>query len=296
MKTLLLILLCFTIFTTSSAQEFYTDFEDGTLQGWTNKDGSLDMLTVESNAAGHHLQKVCDGTNTAVGEMTIVNTENWVGNYFYSPTGQGGDEDMYTLDEIVLRNSNNFDLQIRFGYTGSNGYMVVTTDPILVPAQSDWAVYASPHFINFPIIHNLTILNDTTGLPFEEIYGNVRDMFEDVIEFRIFHNDQIVYDGKIETGTLEVDDIIKYILLGTEDQQASKIRLYPNPVKDVLTISMPNSDTGVIELYNILGEKVLVAKLTSSNSSLNLSELKSGIYLATINTSSNSTTKKIVKL
>jgi hypothetical protein len=284
------------MFVTATSQQYYTNFEDGTLQGWTNKDGTVDMLTVEANGNGFYLQKVCDGTNTAVGEMTIVNTENWVGDFFYSPTGQAGDVDMFTPDEIILRNSNNFDLYIRFGYTGSNGYMVVTTDPILVPAQSDWQVYSSPHFINFPIIHNLTILNDTTGLPFEEIYNNVHDMFADVIEFRIFHNDQIVYDGKLETGTLEVDEIIKYILLATDDQDISKVRLYPNPVKDILSISMPFSEGAILEVYNVLGEKVLIAKLIGDSSSINLSDLESGIYLATIRSKHATTTKKIVKL
>jgi hypothetical protein len=279
--------------TTSGVGQFFSHFEDGTLQGWTNKDGTTDQLSVETNTnLGHHLLKECDGTNTAVGEMTIINTENWVGDYFYSPTGQGGDEDMLTPDEIVLRNSNNFDLNIRFGYTGANGYMVVTTDPIVVPAQSDWDIYSSPHFIDFPTIHNLTILTDTTGLTFEEIYDNVHDMFEDVVEFRIFHNDQIVYDGKVETGILEIDDVITFILLNTEDQNTPKVRLYPNPVKDVLTISIFDSEKGVIEVYNVLGENVLTALLTSSTSSLNLSDLKSGIYLATIKTKTTTTTKK----
>lgn len=297
MKTLHSILCCLLITTFGIGQEFYSDFEDGTLQGWTNKDGATDQLSVEVNAnTGHHLLKECDGTNTGVGEMTIINTENWVGDYFYSPTGQGGDVDMLTPDEIVLRNSNNFDLYIRFGYTGSNGYMVVTTDPILVPAQSDWNVYSSPHYIVFPTIHNLTILNDTTGLPFEEIYNNVHDMFEDVIEFRIFHNDQIVYDGKVENGTLEMDDLFKLILLNTEDQNLPKVRLYPNPVKDVMTVTISNSEKGIIEIYNVLGEKVLSASLLSATSNLNLSDLKSGIYLATIKTSTTTTTKKIVKL
>jgi hypothetical protein len=98
------------------------------------------LVNVEpsSTSTGFNLQKVCDGTNSPIGEMTIVNQEKWVGNYFY---GISGDEYMINLDFITLRNTNNFDLHIRYGFTGANGYQVVTTEPIIVPALSDWAVY-----------------------------------------------------------------------------------------------------------------------------------------------------------
>ncbi|PKA83940.1 putative secreted protein (Por secretion system target) [Ulvibacter sp. MAR_2010_11] len=295
MRILFTFLCCLVLPFSGSSQDFYSDFDDGTLQGWTNNDGTVNELSVQPNASGNHLQKICDGTNTAVGEMTIINTQNWVGNYFYSPTG-GTDEAMYTIDEILMRNSNSFDLYVRFGYTGSNGYRVVTTDPIVVPAQSDWGYYSSPHHIEFPTINNLTILNDTSGLTFEEIYENVETMFEDVIEFRIFHNDQIEYDGKLETGTLEIDELIKMILLSTGEQELSKIKLFPNPAKDMVTITLPDNETGNAEFYNVLGKKVLTARLLNVRSTVNLAELTSGMYLVSVKTSTSTTTKKLVKI
>ncbi len=291
-------LLCCLLFCLSAiSQNFYSDFEDGTLQGWTNTNGSTDFLTVIPNgtSGGYHLQKNVDGSNSPLGEMAIKNTENWVGNYFYSPTGSG-DQDMKSVDEIILRNSNSFNLNLRFAYKGSNGYMVVTTDPIVVPAQSDWAVYTSEHYIDFPVIHNLTILNDTGGLPYAEVFNNVHEMFEDVVEFRILHNNEIAFDGSIETGTLEIDDIYFYELLSVEDPSIDSIKLFPNPVKDMLSISTKNDILKEIEIFNVLGEKVFYSKLSSKTTKLDLSILKSGVYFATIKTERSNITKKIIKI
>ena len=65
--------------------------------------------------------------------MAIINTTEWAGNYFYIVIDMMA---LRTIDDIYMKNDNNFDLHLRYGFTGANGYMVVTTDPIIVPALS----------------------------------------------------------------------------------------------------------------------------------------------------------------
>lgn len=296
MKTVFLFLFSLSLSSVGLSQDFYSDFEDGTLQGWTNKDGSTTMIGVQfgSTASDNYLHKICDGSMTPVGEMTILNQVNWVGNYFYEPGG--GDEAMLNLDFITLRNTNDFDLHIRYGFTGANGYVAVTTDPIIVPALSDWNVYENAFNIVFPGIYNLTILTDTTGLPFLEYFNNVHDLFEDVVEVRIFHNEAIAYDGEFVSGTLDVDKIEAFILLSNEDQKKPEVEFFPNPAVEFVSIRNTSLEKTTISIYNLLGEKVQEQLIISGLTKLDISNLNTGIYLATFKTESATFTKKLVKL
>ncbi|MFT4849127.1 MAG: hypothetical protein ACI83B_001665 [Sediminicola sp.] len=278
------------------SQDYYTDFSDGTLQAWTNQDSSTDLLTAESNgtSSGFNLQKVCDGSNSSTGEMTIVNHVNWVGNYFY---GISGDEYMINLDYITLRNTNNFDLHIRYGFTGANGYQVVTTDPILVPALSDWDMYENQFAVtNVPGLYNLSIITDTGTLPYLEVMNNVHDLFEEVVEVRIFHNPVVSFDGELVTGNLDIDIIEALLLLSNEDLKITEVAIFPNPVTDFISIRTEGAAEGIITIYNVLGEKLIEEDFNSNQTQFAVSNLHSGVYMVNIKAKGSITTKKFVKL
>ena len=81
----------------------------------------------------------------------------------------------------------------------------------------------------------------------------------------------------------------------TEDKEFSKaIKLYPNPVNDVLQISN-TTDISIdrIEIYNVLGARVQVIK--KPQNTINVSSLSNGMYLLKLYTEKGSTTKRIVK-
>jgi hypothetical protein len=296
MRTVFLFLFASILCLNSFSQDYYTDFADGTLQGWTNIDSMTDLLTAEPSitTTGFNLQKVCDGTNSAIGEMTIVNHENWVGNYFY---GISGDEYMINLDNITLRNTNNFDLYIRYGFTGANGYQVVTTEATIVPALSDWDVYENQFAVtSVPGLYNLTIITDTGTLPYLEVMNNVHDLFEEVVEVRIFHNPAISFEGELVSGNLDIDVIEAILLLSNNDQKKSEVAISPNPTSDFISIKVKNAIEGTITIYNILGEKLIQQTINSSQTKIATSSLNSGVYLATIETKGTITTKKFVKL
>ena len=295
MRTVFLFLFGLILVPNMLSQDYLTDFADGTLQGWTNQDSSTDLLTVEvsSTNSGFNLQKVCDGTISPIGEMTVVNHVNWVGNYFY---GISGDEYMINLDFITLRNTNNFDLHIRYGFTGANGYQVVTTDAILVPALSDWDIYENQFAVtSVPGLYNLTIITDTGTLPYLEIMNNVHDLFEEVVEVRIFHNPVISFDGEVVTGNLDIDLIEAFILLSSEDQKISEAAIYPNPFTDLLHIELPSGVEGTATLFNILGQPIKEGQLNSNESTFETSNLESGVYFISIKTATAAFTKKVVK-
>jgi hypothetical protein len=81
--------------------------------------------------------------------------------------------------------------------------------------------------------------------------------------------------------------------LSTKDILASKVKLFPNPAKDYITVLTNNVQISSIEMYSVLGEKV-ISQNTLTNNRLNVSGLSNGIYFMKINADGSSATKKVV--
>lgn len=82
--------------------------------------------------------------------------------------------------------------------------------------------------------------------------------------------------GGISTGSVFVDNIAVVSTLSVNDFNNDAVAMFPNPVKDKLTVKSA-VDINKIEVYSILGEKVLSNNL--SNNTLNMESLSKGIYL-----------------
>lgn len=76
-------------------------------------------------------------------------------------------------------------------------------------------------------------------------------------------------------------------------QQISGLTVYPNPVKDgILHINTNNNVEKNVTVYDVSGKVVLESVV--NNNTLNVSNLKSGIYFANINENGITETKKII--
>jgi hypothetical protein len=71
---------------------------------------------------------------------------------------------------------------------------------------------------------------------------------------------------------------------GIADIAAGQIALFPNPVKNQLHVSLPQSmDNARIEIYNLLGSKVLAQNLNgAAGKEIDLTGIDSGIYMARV--------------
>ena len=76
---------------------------------------------------------------------------------------------------------------------------------------------------------------------------------------------------------------------GIDHINSTSIRIYPNPVNDVLNISNSENISSV-SIYNMLGQEVLFSKMNTSSGQINVSALPKGIYLvkALVGTTINS--------
>ncbi|HTO35279.1 MAG TPA: T9SS type A sorting domain-containing protein [Flavobacterium sp.] len=84
--------------------------------------------------------------------------------------------------------------------------------------------------------------------------------------------------------------LVRNANLSTNHIDKSDIKIYPNPVQDILNIESQETVLSV-EVFDLLGKKILVSK----DKTIDVSKLKNGIYLLKINTENGVLTEKIMK-
>jgi hypothetical protein len=84
------------------------------------------------------------------------------------------------------------------------------------------------------------------------------------------------------------------VTLGSEDFFAENLKVYPNPVKDVITVSYAE-DIMSIAIYNIVGQLVMVKEINAAEAHIDLSPLTTGTYLVKIASGEAVKTVKIIK-
>ncbi|WPR71565.1 T9SS type A sorting domain-containing protein [Flavobacterium sp. NG2] len=82
--------------------------------------------------------------------------------------------------------------------------------------------------------------------------------------------------------------------LSTKDFESGTFTYYPNPVEDILTLNYANTiDT--VEVFNILGQKVYASQPNATSTQLDLSNLKSAIYIVKISSNGKAVAARIYK-
>jgi hypothetical protein len=74
-----------------------------------------------------------------------------------------------------------------------------------------------------------------------------------------------------------------------ETVKENPVSVYPNPVSDILNISLKGSKEENVEIYNMEGRKVMETKIGNGKSSINVSNLQTGNYILVIKDISLST-------
>lgn len=82
--------------------------------------------------------------------------------------------------------------------------------------------------------------------------------------------------------------------LGVAKFETSSVKMYPNPVRNTLTIEA-NSAIQKISVYNILGQEVMSKSPKSSSATLQTSALEKGTYIVKTDIDGNISTNKLIK-
>ena len=90
-----------------------------------------------------------------------------------------------------------------------------------------------------------------------------------------------------------IDDISIDIYDGIESKtNSNKVSMYPNPVNDVLNV-VSNNTIENIQITNMVGQVVIDANPVAKNTTINTSNLESGIYMVNITTKNGTSVKKL---
>jgi hypothetical protein len=100
--------------------------------------------------------------------------------------------------------------------------------------------------------------------------------------------------GSSFLGQAEDYSLIVSHSLSTNSIRSSNLVYYPNPVKNKFYI-LNNSEINSIEIYNLLGQKVISKTVNSRSAIIDLSDLRSGTYFVKTIIGSSMKTLKIIK-
>lgn len=82
--------------------------------------------------------------------------------------------------------------------------------------------------------------------------------------------------------------------LSTSNFDWTSLSVYPNPTS-LNYVFVRNNEDVKVEVYTVLGKKIIQKTIEPSNSQLDISTLSKGVYLLKISNNGNSTTRKIIK-
>jgi hypothetical protein len=99
---------------------------------------------------------------------------------------------------------------------------------------------------------------------------------------------------KIGTLTITLEDVVLEV---SDFENKNAFAIYPNPITNQVTIASPTTAIKTIELYNVLGAKVVsVSEVNDLNTSIDVSSVSSGVYLIRVTDVFNKeTVKRLIK-
>ena len=240
----------------------------------------------------------------------------------------GGDSDIF-FSEYIEGSGNNKVLEIA-NFTGSNVNLSIYTLKLSTNGNASWgSAYTFPSGATITNEDVFIVANGGAAVCTSEYddLNNAITSFNGNDAIGLFKNDVLIdilgdfnssanyaqnttlvrkptVDGPTTTfdinewnsfGSDNCDDLGSHEqTLSINDFSTSKISIYPNPVKSILNIVLGNQETTKIEIFDILGKRVYNKELSNSGS-INLQNLKKGVYIIKFVQQNKSVSKKLIK-
>ncbi len=161
------------------------------------------------------------------------------------------------------------------------------------------ALYGTP--FDLEDIPNNSLLNKNyiTHVKLIDVIGSIQDQY--CSRDNNHHKINDPWPTSYNSGGFDLDAVgVIHNLLNTVDLSEQTIissSIYPNPVNDVIHISVNNGDVPYsIFITNLIGETIAEFKNLTNNYSVKTNELQSGIYLIKVTSSIGSNTMRFLKL
>jgi len=108
---------------------------------------------------------------------------------------------------------------------------------------------------------------------------------------------QILLDCSATLDLVYFDNIYfhKNTTLGIADYEIEGLMAYPNPSNSKWTISTKDQEIQAIEVFNVIGKRVLSVNPNALSANVDASSLSPGVYIATITTQKGTSSRKLIK-
>lgn len=130
-------------------------------------------------------------------------------------------------------------------------------------------------------------------------YGNENFSAGVVTYMNIVHANGVTYVAYKDAANSDKTTVMKYIepLVGIEDAiELSSFNIYPNPVKNQLTVNTEGQKINHIKMMDVTGKIIWIPNdITQNTTTINVADLPKGLYLLQIQTEKWTTTKRFIK-
>ena len=161
----------------------------------------------------------------------------------------------------------------------------------------------TPAGLSEPVLYYATTIDETdpTGLTVTDNLGGVgtgcfdNDAGPDGVRTTVVAAGDIMFVFIANEGisSITFSGDAELVALSTADNNLEGVSVYPNPVSDVLNVTVPvGAEVTNAKLFDVLGRDTGVVMV---NGTINTSGLSNGIYMFSLETSEGNYTTKIVK-
>jgi uncharacterized delta-60 repeat protein len=213
-----------------------------------------------------------------------------LGGYFYEGSGGG----VTHRNKITrLNTSANFDSSFSTGTTGLN------FDVKTIALQPDGKLILGGGFTTYQSILAQRIIRLNPNGEYDNTF-NTEDGFNENVNVVLIKSDGSILVGG-EFTTYKNNNSSAYLIKLNGNSTLSSpsyvknnsVSLWPNPTQNNLNINTSNNSITAISIYNFEGK--LIYENTNSNTTIDVSNFASGLYLAKITTEKGTITKKFIK-
>ncbi|MDT0557245.1 T9SS type A sorting domain-containing protein [Ichthyenterobacterium sp. W332] len=252
-----------------------------------------------SNATGSEYSIQIDVTSTEVTLTMIGPAGKWLGLGFGNPNTTGGFQAGMVSgnDVVIFRLDDSSQDEFTDRYFGFPGQMEGQSAQGIVPSideREDWTIETND--VNSGVRTLVATRDLDTGNPgdyvfstsdtnIDLVWASARDIDGDGTDYLLD------WHGPEHRGILTAG-----ITLSQSEVQFNEFRISPNPSKNYLNITLPLiTEKVIVEVFDVLGKKLLSQELTELRSSINVSKWNSGVYLVKVSTDSATLTKRFIK-
>jgi len=267
----------------------------------TNNTGDLIKGLTASTSYDFYVQAVCSGSSTSswAGPYTVTTTAyslGWV-DLQWPPNGNinaGDTFDVYAQvwseqkTDVAGQTAAATDIKAWIGWSTTD------TNPNTWP-ESNWIMAnfntASLSNSNDEYTVDLGATLTTAG---NYYYASRFQLFTEAYKYGGTKSD-LSGSGNFWDGTNNISGVL--IVTGTlavGDQVIEGFSFYPNPLKDNMTLNA-QENIEQVELYNLLGQQIMIKQPNVSTYQINTSTLKTGVYFMKVKVGDKTGTYKVVK-